>query len=233
MGIFGNAVNLMGIISSLQYLSSGMVSIMISVGPVFTVILAHIFLEDERLTPRKVGGVIIALVGGMLLIILGESGLPEVEKVNPIGYLLVLGGLFSGSVMTIYARKHMQAYDTFNITGVRMFIGALAVMPLSLLLEGFDISRVNINGVLVLLYASMVGSFFGMMVSFYNIQKFGSTASVTTSYVIPVVTGLIGVLLLDEAITWGMIGGISLIMLGVSIINFHGRRRTTLPLQSP
>jgi drug/metabolite transporter (DMT)-like permease len=227
MGIFGTAFPMIGIVSSLEYLSSGLVSILITVGPAFTVILGHIFLDDEQLTRRKGSGVILALGGTMLLMLLGETGLPDSSQANPIGYLLVLGGMLAGSIMTIYVRKNMQDCNTFDITGIRMFVGALFVMPLSFLLEGFDLSKVDSYGVLALIFAAVVGSFLGMMLSLYNIQRFGPTAAVMTTYVVPVVAGLIGVLFLDEQITWGMASSIMLIIFGVWIINSNGRQKFT------
>jgi len=225
MGVFGTAIPMIGIVSSLGYLSSGLVSILITVDPAFTVVLAHFFLDDERLTRRKVSGVLLALGGTVLLMLLGESGLPDVSQANPIGYLLVLGGILAGSTMTIYARKYMQDCNTFDITGVRMFVGAIFVMPLSLLLEGFDLSKVDSNGILALFFTAVMGSFLGMMLSLYNIQRFGPTAAVMTAYVIPIVAGLIGFLFLDEKITWGMASSIMLIILGVWIINSNGRQK--------
>jgi drug/metabolite transporter (DMT)-like permease len=86
---------------------------------------------------------------------------------------------------------------------------------------------VDINGWLGLFYAATVGSFLGMMLSLYNIQRFGPTAAVMTTYVVPIVAGVIGVLFLGEKITWGMAASIVLIALGVWIINSDSRSRIT------
>ena len=56
LGIFGTAIPMLGIVGSLQYLSSGLASILITVNPAITVLLAHFFLTDERLTPKKITG---------------------------------------------------------------------------------------------------------------------------------------------------------------------------------
>jgi drug/metabolite transporter (DMT)-like permease len=225
LGIFGSAVPMTAIASSLQYLSSGLVSILITVNPAFTVLLAHFFLEDEPLTRQKSLGILLALSGAVLLVIRGESGLPDIEPVNPIGYLFVLAGMFAGSAMTVYARKYMRDYNTFNVTGVRMFSAALVLIPLSLIVDGFDVSRVNLQGVLAVLFVAIVGTFFGLMLALSNIQRFGATAAVMTTYVIPVVAGLIGVLFLNEQITWGMVAGVLLIILGVWFINTNIRKK--------
>ena len=219
LGVLGTAIPMTGIVSSMQYLSSGLTSILITVNPAFTVLLAHFFLEDEPLTWRIGSGVLLALSGAGLLTLLGETGIPEVHQVNPIGYLLVVGAMLAGSAMTIYSRKYMLEDNAFDVTGIRMIAGALIVMPLSLAFSEFDISQVNAQGLVALIYASIIGTFLGMLLSFYNIQQFGATAAVMTAYVVPVVAGLTGILLLGEQITWGMGAGILLIGLGVWIIN--------------
>ena len=228
LGLFGTVIPMMGIISALMYLSSGLVSILISVAPAFTIIMAHFFLDDENINTRKGGGILFALSGAVLLIILGESGLPEVGPVNPLGYLMVLGGMFSGSTATIYARKFMRDYDTFDVTGIRLFVGAVIVFPISLLVDGFDLSRVTYQGLFALLFTAIIGTFFGMILSLYNIQNFGATAAVMTTYVIPVVSSVVGVIFLKEKISIGMVAGVIIILLGVWLI--RGNEDKKLPI---
>jgi drug/metabolite transporter (DMT)-like permease len=125
--------------------------------------------------------------------------------------------------MTIYARKYMRDYDFFDVASVRMFAAALAVMPLSALLVGVDLSGVDARGYMALVYAALVGSFSGMILAFYTIKRFGATASAMPMYVIPVVATLGGALLLGEQITEGMLVGIALIAAGIALINRASR----------
>ena len=67
-----------------------------------------------------------------------------------------------------------------------------------------------------------------MMLSFYNIKRFGATAAAMTSYVMPIVTGIGGWLLLDEQITLGMLVGVVLIISGIALINRKSRRIVNL-----
>lgn len=232
LGIFATAIPMTAIVSSLQFQSSGVTSVLITTGPALTVLLANFLLPDESLTRRKSLGVLLALAGAVLLAVRGESGLPDVERASPLGYVLVLGAMVSASASTIYARKYMRDLDTFDVASVRMWVAALAIMPLSLLLVGFDLSQVNSQGYAVLLYAAFVGTFAGMMLAFYNIQRFGATASAVTAYIIPIVAMFGGVLLLDETVTRGMLLGMGLIVAGVVLINQRPRRaqqQTTTP----
>lgn len=219
LGIFATAIPMTGLVTSLQFQSSGVTAILITVNPAITVIMAHIFLANEPLTRRKSLGVLIALAGALLLAIQGESGLADGGRANPLGFLLVISAMISASGATIYARKYMRDLDSFDVSSVRMWVAALVVFPLSLLLVGFDLSQVTVEGYAVLVYAALAGTFTGMMLAFYIVQRFGATASAVTSYVIPVVAAVGGVLILDERITGVMLMGMALIVGGIALIN--------------
>jgi drug/metabolite transporter (DMT)-like permease len=219
LGVLGTAVPMTAIVTSLQYQSGGITALLITTSPALTVLLAHFFLSDEALTLRKSVGVVLALGGAALLALRGESGLPDVSQASPVGYGLVLLAMALGSSMTIYARKYMRDLDAFDVASVRMFAAALAIMPVSALCVGFDLHAVNGQGYLALVYAAMVGTFAGFILAFYNIQRFGATASAMTAYVIPVVTGIGGLLVLGETITPAMLVGMGVILSGIAIIN--------------
>jgi drug/metabolite transporter (DMT)-like permease len=195
LGIFGTAIPMVAVVTSLQYL------------------------PDETLTRRKGTGVALALGGAVLLAVRGESGLAEVSQASPVGYGLVLLGMVSGSSMNVYARKYMRDLDAFDVASVRMFAAALVVMPASALFAGFDLQAVNGQGYFALVYAALVGTFAAFMLAFYNIKRFGATAAAMTAYVIPVVTGIGGMLVLGETITPVMLVGMGVIISGVALIN--------------
>jgi drug/metabolite transporter (DMT)-like permease len=222
LGVFGTAVPMSFMVSSLQYQSSGITSVLITVAPAITVLMAHYALQDESLNRRKAFGILLALSGAVLLVLLGESGLPDVTRVNPIGYALVVLAMISGSASTIYARKHMREMDSFDVSSVRMFTAALLVLPVSLLIAGFDLSAVDNRGYFALVYATLTGTLAGSLIGFVVIKRFGATVSAMVAYVIPIVASIGGMLLLDEQITLGMLGGMALIMLGLTLINRRG-----------
>jgi drug/metabolite transporter (DMT)-like permease len=218
LGIFGTAITMTGIVASLQYLSSGLASILITINPALTVLLAHFFLLDEHLTRKKILGVILALGGAVMLAALGETGL-ENSNGNLLGYFLIFGAMLSGSLMTIYTRKYVQDFDTIDVSSIRLFVAALVVMPLSVLFVGFDLSEVNTQGWMALIYASIFGTFLGMLFSLYNVQRFGATAAVMSAYVIPAVATICGIIFLGEKITGGILVGMILIASGVWLLN--------------
>ena len=218
LGVFGTAVPMTCVVTSLQYQSSGVASLLLATGPALTILMAHFILPDELLNRRKVIGVTLALSGAMLLALSGEDGLPDVTQAVPTGYLLVSVGMIFSSVMIIYARKYLSGYDAYEVGSIRIFSTALVMMPLSLLAVGFDIRAVNEAGYIVLLYSAVVGTFLGLLLSFYNIKRFGATPAVMTTYVIPIVAGIGGVLFLGEIITTTMVIGMVVIVGGIALL---------------
>jgi len=218
LGIFGTALPMMSFVGSLQYLSSGVTSVLLTTSPAFTVLLAHFLLPDEKLTFRKGFGVILAFIGALLLTLRGESGLANMAQANPIGYVLVFTGILSASIMGIYMRKNMQEYNTVEVATIRMIVAALVVIPLAFWLYRFDVSQVNSTGWAVVFYAAIAGTFFAMMLDFSNIVNFGATISALVTFVIPVVAVISGALLLGEQTTSGMLVGMVLVILGIGFI---------------
>ncbi|MCB8989168.1 MAG: DMT family transporter [Chloroflexota bacterium] len=219
LGVLGTAVPMTAIVTSLQYLSSGIASVLVTTNPALTVLMAHFLLSDERLTTRKAMGVGLALAGAAVLALSGESGLPDVNAANPIGYILMFIAMIAGSGMTIYARKYMNDMDAFDVASIRMVVAALAVMPLSVLWVGLDLQAVTGQGYFALSYAALIGTFAGMLLAFYNIQRFGATAAAMTSYIVPMVAVVGGSLFLSEQITPVMLVGMALIAAGIAILN--------------
>jgi drug/metabolite transporter (DMT)-like permease len=218
LGIFGTALPMVSFVSSLQYLSSGVTSVLMTTTPAFTVILAHLLLPDERLTFKKGFGVMLAFMGGLLLTLRGESGLADMAQADPRGYVLVFMGILSASAMGIYMRKNMRGFNTIDVGLVRMIVSALAVLPLGIWMSGFDISQVNSTGWSVVLYAAIAGTFFAMMLDFSNTIRFGATIAALVTFVIPVVAVVSGALLLGEQTTSGMLLGTLLVILGIWFI---------------
>ena len=144
--------------------------------------------------------------------------MPEVSASAPTGYTLTGIAVVFSAVTVIYARKYLRGYDAYDVGSIRIFSTALAVTPLSLLTVGFDVSAVDGAGVLALLYSALFGTFLGLLLSFYNVKRFGATPTVMTTYVIPIVAGIGGVLFLGEEITTTMLFGMAVIVSGIALL---------------
>ena len=206
-------------ILSLQYQSSGVASIYVTAAPAIIVVVAHFFLPDEKLTRLKGLGVLLALAGSLFLVLSGESGLADVSRANPLGFILVVFGLLVESGNTVLVRRRMQGMDGQQVTAIRLLTGALIVFVLALFVGDFDLREVTAAGYFSLFYAALIGALAGQFTAFYIQRRFGATAFSLTSYLIPVVAIIAGVFFLDELFTWAMLIGILMIGAGIYLIN--------------
>lgn len=217
-GVIADAIPIILIISALRYLSSGLTTTLTTIFPVITVILAHFFLPDEPLTWRKGLGVTLGMSGAVLIVALGETGL-DISGQNALpGYLMILASslIFAGS--TIYARKYMMDYDTFDTVSIRIISASAASILLAVFLEPNGIYTVNTLGTILVVYAAGV-FFVGFQLGFYVLQRFGVTVSAMSNYLPPIGACIMGMAFLAEKITWGMMGGMGLILAGLAVIN--------------
>lgn len=219
LGIFGTAAVMTSIVSSLQYISSGVSSLLLTLNPVAVVLLAHLFLPDERLTRNKAFGVFIALMGAGALLVSGETGLGEFVEADWRGYALTGLALILGASTTIFAHRTLRTDDAVDVASIRMFSACLVVIPVVALSVGYDFDGVTWSGYAALVYGGLVGGFAAFLLSFYILKRFGATANSMATYVIPVVSTVLGALFLDERITPLVLLSTALILAGVWLLN--------------
>jgi drug/metabolite transporter (DMT)-like permease len=219
LGVFGTAIVLTTAVASLQYMSSGMASLLFTLSPVLVIVLAQVFLKDEKLTRTRVLGVTIALVGAGALLLRGETGLGEMVQADWRGYALAGLALTAGSGTSIFAHRYLRSFSAYDVASIRMFSACLALFPLVALTIGYDFSRVTWSGYLALLYGGLIGGFSAFLLDFYVLKRFGATASSMTTYVIPVVTTALGVIFMDEHVTPLLLFSMVLVLTGVWLLN--------------
>ncbi|MGZ3507821.1 MAG: DMT family transporter [Vulcanimicrobiaceae bacterium] len=114
MGALNNAIPFSLIVFGETRLDSGLAAIFNATTPMFTILLAHAFTSDERLTPNKVLGIALGLLGVIVL-----TGLQAVHGVNlaSIAQVAYLGAAFAYGCAGIYGRR-------FRAMGVDPIIAA-------------------------------------------------------------------------------------------------------------
>lgn len=219
LGVIGIAMPMFMTVMALQYLSSGVTSMLTATGPAITVIMAHFLLADETLNRRKAAGVSLALSGAIFLAVSGQSGLAASSKNPLIGYMLVGGTLFTVSCTTIYARRYLGGYRSMDVASTQLFVAAVVTAPVFLLIGGRPVmDAVDWRGITALVYAALTGTLLAIIFFFENVRRFGATAAAMIQYVIPVVATIGGILLLNERFTPSMAIGIGLIVGGITLL---------------
>lgn len=213
VGIVNTALPLTAFTLALQFMSSGVIALFVALIPLSTGLMAHLGLAEEKLSLQKLGGLLLAFGGVLVLLITGTSGLRTPLDVR--GPLLSVGGVLLSSFATVYIRRQLGRVDVLSLTAFQTFVAALVLIPVGLAMNRIDLANLSTTGWVVVAYTGLVGSVLAFLLFFQLIREFGATSAAETTYLTPPVSGLLGVLLLDELISSELILGAALILLGV------------------
>lgn len=215
VGITNAAVPLILFTLALQFISSAVVGIFLALTPLLTGVIAHFWLAQEKLTRGKLAGLLVALVGVLILLLTGTNGLSEVAATDLRGQALALIGTAVGAASGVYAQQRLQKVDVFVLTGGQFAAALLVVAPLALYFNPFDPAAITLRAWLAIGYTGLVASFFGLLIFFYMIKRFGATIASLPNYLYPAVSASLGALILNEVVSAPLVGGMILILCGV------------------
>ena len=100
-------------IFALQYISSGLVTLLISSAPVFTAIWLKILLKEENITKTRYISIFIGLIGVSYLFLTKETGLLNQGDIV-IGGTLAFLGVQCIALATVLNRKYAPKYKVFT-----------------------------------------------------------------------------------------------------------------------
>ncbi len=215
VGVINTALPLTSFTLALQYMSSGVIALFLALIPLSTGLMAHVGLAHEKLTLQKLSGLALAFGGVVVLLLTGTSGLPTVLDAR--GPVLALTAVLLSSFATVYVRRQLSKANVISLTAYQTFVAALVLVPVGLLVVRPDLAAINTAGWLAVAYTGLVGSVVAFLAFFQLIREFGATSAAETTYLTPPVSGLLGVLLLDEVISGTLVFGAILILLGVYV----------------
>lgn len=203
-------------ISSLQFISAGFESIIITLIPAVTAAMGAVWL-NEKLNRLQVVGLVIGLAGAVILIASGESGLAEGGNAV-IGGLLALGGVVAGAASGILARKYAPDHNTAELSGPMFVSGAIVAFVLSFLFEGVQPETVTATGWWVLVALALGSTLLPFVATLYSAKHVPATVTSLTGYIAPLVGVVGGVVILGEILTTAIIIGGLLTIVGVIVV---------------
>ena len=205
-----------------QYIDSAVAAILNSTTPLFAMLIAHIFLDDERITLPRLTGLIIGL-GGIVIIVSRDLG--KNEPGSQYTTLLLLGQaavllaslLYAGSA--VFAKRNFKGLSPvvqglIPIVGASIFLWLLVPIvedPISL--PELPITWISIA------WLGLLGTGFAFILYFYLIHSVGPTRTTMVTYIFPLVGLVLGVIVLGEKLDWRLAVGAALIIISVVLVN--------------
>jgi drug/metabolite transporter (DMT)-like permease len=219
MGVFNTAVPFFLITWGETRIDSSLASILNGTVPLFTIVIAHFWLHDEKITLPRIAGLVVGFVG--IVVLVSRDLRPEGLHGDAWGQIAVLAASVSYAAAITFSRRHLrgqppvlQSFMVLLIADALVWMAAPAVeQPLN-----FPNSPL---AWFAILWLGLLGSCVA-----YLINAWGPTRASLVSYVFPVVGLILGIIFLHESADWRILVGSALIVGGILVVNLRLKPKT-------
>ena len=197
-GLSGGSLYFIAENTALSITMASNVSLLICTSPIFTTILARIFIK-EPFKRNLLYGSLVALLGVGLVVFNGSVLL----RINPLGDLLTLVAAILWAFYCLILKRLSRSYTTLFITRKVFFYGILSLL-LYFLLFPFPLHYGLLKLPIVylnLLFLSVVASMLGYIMWNAAVGVLGASKTANYIYIIPLITLLTSAIVLSEPIT--------------------------------
>jgi drug/metabolite transporter (DMT)-like permease len=192
--------------------------------PVIVAIFASVLLKEKLNIVRMLS--FILAIGGVVL-----TSLPDISGAN-----FKQGSYLTGNLIFLFACVCCGFYNSYckllvdkKFTEVEILvygsiIGSIASIPLLIWVEPFHITTFIHSGKVALfgiLELSLIVYGISMLLFFYILKRMDVTQAILGTYLLPFFIALLGILLLNEKITWLMFVGGILILLSTLMVTIY------------
>ncbi len=212
--LLGNLIPFTLISWAQQRITSGQAGLLMGLVPISTMVLAHFFVDHERLTPQRVFGVmagfagVAVLIGGDALAGLGGASLPA--------QLAVIGATVSYAVNMVNTKRLPPLNGLVKATG-SLIVGVLLLLPFSLVIEQPWQLQVSAGPLLATIALGLFSTGLATWVFFVVASNCGPNFLSLINYIIPALSFAAGALLLGESVNSWQFVGLIVICSGIAI----------------
>lgn len=199
-------------------IESALAAILNGSTPMFTAMLAHLFLPSDRLSLNKVLGIIFSFAG---LLLLFSPNIARGMDGDFIGMLAGLGAAFSYAASHVYAKKYTSGQARFVAPTAQMMLSALIMLPFAIGSSEmkFSFEWPSYTSLIGIFGLAVLGTYTAFTIYYYLMEHCGPTAISMVACFFPVVGMFLGYIFLGEALTLGGLFSAGLILIGMMAVN--------------
>ena len=195
-----------------QYVPSGLVAVFGAAGPIWTAVLAHFMVRGDRLSPLKIVGLVLGVVGMAVLVGAPEGGSgPEALLAAVLLALMPISWAFA----TIVQVRMLREGSPIPLVAIGTWVGSLVLAPFALAQAGGP-EVWSPDVIVAFAYLVIGGSCVGFVLQLWLTRRLRPTTMMLSQLIISAEALVVGAIALGESITWRMLVGALLV--GVAVI---------------
>ena len=218
LGIINTALPFVLISWGEKSIDSAVAAVLNSTVPLFTLVIAHLFLHDEPITARKAVGLLMGFAG--VLVLMARDLEIGSLRAGVLGQAAVLLAAVSYASASVFARRTMREVSPLVQAFVPMAFADAVVWSMATQVgEPGRLPALPITWV-ALLWLGLLGSCVAYLLYYHLLHSVGATRAVMVTYVFPVVGVALGVLFLNELTDWHLLAGAALVIASIAVVNW-------------
>ena len=200
-----------------QMIDSAVASILNATVPLCTILIAHFWLSDDRITSQKLFGLLIGFVG---VVVLMSKDLGSSSNSSLIGQGAVILASIFYAWSAVYARKATQHVKGLARGAAPLVTAAVFMWVTAPFLEKpFLMPSLPITWVAAL-WLGILGSGVALLMFYYLLHEIGPTRATLVTYLFPVGGVIFGVFFLNEQLSWELLAGTLLVISSLAVVNW-------------
>ncbi len=206
-----------------QTIDSGLAAVLNGTVPLFAIVLAALVLADEPITVNRLAGLVVGFVG---VVVLTSPGLADGFGGSLPGQVALIGASISYAAAGVYARRTVRGVPALTSAFLEVGFAFLISVVLAAAFGSPWASSIKPETVFSVAWLGLIGSGLAFLAFFYLLERWGATRTALVAYLLPVVGLILGVLVLQEAVSLPVLLGTGLIIGGIALANSrYGHRR--------
>jgi drug/metabolite transporter (DMT)-like permease len=223
MGLFNSAVPFLLITWGETRIASSLASILNGSVPLFTIVIAHFWLKDEKITLPRIAGLVVGFIG--IIVLVSRDLRPEGLQADVWGQLAVLAASISYAMALTFSRRFLRNQPPVLQSFMVLLVGDALVWLAAPLIQRPLALPGSPTSWFAILWLGLLGSCLAYLLFFWLINAWGPTRASMVTYVFPVVGLVLGIVFLRESADWRLLAGSALIVAAILVVNLRPRPR--------
>ncbi|NJN39790.1 MAG: DMT family transporter [Gammaproteobacteria bacterium] len=192
-------------------------AVLIAANPIFGVFFAHWWVPGDRLTPGRLLGVFIAFAGTALVLVRWTGDATNLDATH-FGDWMVLGSACILGMRLALCGRMLRTVNEIRLTLWQMLLSVPLFLVGGLAFETVRLENLGWAPVAGILYQGIVVAGLGFSVQYYLLRRYKPSVMISFNFVAPVAGVLLGMWILGEHLTAGLLGGMALVAVGITLL---------------
>ncbi|NCI48757.1 EamA family transporter [Sediminibacterium roseum] len=215
---------------SLKHIPSGMGALVSALYPLSVVIIERVFFKNTKITFITFAGLLLGIGG--IAVVFYDNAFANHSEGYFAGVCLALIAMLSWSIGTIVLARSRNTINPYYAAGWEMLISSIIIIGmLSVSGDAIPLAKIPAQAWGALAYLIIASNIITFIAFIYTMKHLQPAKAALYAYINPIVAIFTGSLLLGENITWKIIVGSIITLVGVYLVNQSLRKQKELAAQ--